>query len=163
MRVLAIGAAFAALSAAPVLAAAAPAPPAPSLKEYASAAEVQALMDNAKAKRTNEPNYIQPLLRLAPYAANLEYRMAVGPAAVHEHEAEMFYVVKGAGDLTTGGTLVGQTRPNPANLSGTAITGGSTRRISEGDFVIVPENTPHWFGVIAQAPLVLMAIHVPRN
>ena len=163
MRALVIGAVFAVLSAAPVLAATAPLTPAPNLKDYASSAEVQALIENAKKTRTNQPNIIQPLLRLAPYAANLEYRASVGPAAVHVHEAEMFYVIQGSGDLVTGGTLVNQTQPNPDNLSGTAIASGSTRRIGAGDFVIVPENTPHWFGAISQAPLVLMAIHVPRN
>ena len=147
---------------APVLAAAPPAP-APVLKDYASSAEVQALIENARRNRTTEPNYNQPLLRLAPYAANLEYRAIAGPAAVHEHEAELFYVVKGSAMLTTGGTLVNPARANAANLSGTAIAGGDTRKVSEGDFIIVPENTPHWFGSIVDAPVVLMAIHMPRN
>jgi mannose-6-phosphate isomerase-like protein (cupin superfamily) len=141
---------------------AAPAP-APVLKDYASSAEVQALIENARKTRTDQPNIIQPLLRLAPYAANLEYRAGVGPAAVHEHAAELFYVVKGHAALTTGGTLVNETRPNADNLSGTAISGGSTREVKEGDFIIVPEKTPHWFGSIPDGPIVLMAIHVPRG
>src|SRR3954471_3669791 len=111
MRVLAIGAALAALSAAQALAAVPPPPvvPAPVFKDYASSAEVQALIAKAKKTRTTEATIIQPLLRLAPYGANLEYRAAVGPAAVHEHEAELFYVIKGSAVLTTGGKLVDET------------------------------------------------------
>ena len=37
-----------------------------------------------------------------------------------------------------------------------------SRTISKGDFVIVPENTPHWFSKI-DGTLVLMSLHVPRT
>ena len=104
----------------------------------------------------------QPLLRLAPYNANLEYRAAVGPAAVHEKEAEMFYVIEGSATLVTGGKIVNETRTNPENLSGTGIEGGMGRKLSKGDFAIVPQNTPHWFSPI-DGVIVLMSLHVPRT
>ena len=50
---------------------------------------------------------------------------AVGPASVHEKEAELFYVIDGSGTLVTGGKLVGETRTNADNLAGTAIEGGA--------------------------------------
>jgi len=132
-------------------------------KMYASSADVAALIAKAKADRKeNQANFIQQILQLAPYNANLEYRAAVGPAAVHEKEAEMFYVIDGSGTLVTGGKLVGETRTNAENLSGTAIEGGSSRPVAKGDFFIVPENTPHWFGTI-NGTLVLMSLHVPRT
>ena len=160
MRAFAIGAALTVLSVA--AASAAPAPP-EATKDFTSASEVQALIANAKAKRTTELNYPQRLLHLAPYNANLEYRAVAGTAAVHEHEAEVFVVIEGAGVLTTGGKLIAETRTNADNLSGTGITGGSSRRIAKGDFMIVPENVPHWFSEITSGPLVLMAFHVPRG
>jgi mannose-6-phosphate isomerase-like protein (cupin superfamily) len=136
---------------------------APPVKTYASSADVAALIAKAKADRKeNQANFIQQILQLAPYNANLEYRAAVGPAAVHEKEAEMFYVIDGSGTLVTGGKLVGETRTNAENLSGTAIEGGSSRPVAKGDFFIVPENTPHWFGTI-NGTLVLMSLHVPRT
>ncbi len=160
MRAAFIIGALAALAASS--AALAAAAPAPVFKDYASSTEVQGLIAAAKARRTTEPNIIQPLLRLAPYAANLEYRASVGPAAVHLHEAEMFYVVQGSANLVTGGALVNQTQPNADNLSGTAIKDGVERRVQTGDFVIVPEKTPHQFTGIDPV-IVLMAIHVPRG
>ncbi len=33
--------------------------------------------------------------------------------------------------------------------------------VAKGDFVIVPENTGHWFSEI-KSTLVLMSVHVPR-
>ena len=93
--------------------------------------------------------------------ANLEYRASVGPAAVHEKEAELMYVVDGSGTITTGGTLVNQTRANPANLTGTGIDGGTQQKIAKGDFIFIPENTPHWIGAI-DGTIILVTLHVPR-
>jgi mannose-6-phosphate isomerase-like protein (cupin superfamily) len=57
--------------------------------------------------------------------------------------------------------VVGEKRTNDANLSGTAIDGGSTQVINKGDFAIIPEGTPHQFKP-SNGPLVLMTLHVPR-
>lgn len=132
-------------------------------KTYTSASEVQSLIAKARSERKdNQPIVTQRILQLAPYNANLEYRASVGPAAVHEKEAEMFYVIEGGATLVTGGKLTKEARTNPENLTGTGIEGGESRSISKGDFVIVPENTPHWFSAITNGPLVLMSLHVPR-
>ena len=126
----------------------------PEMKTYTSAADVRALIAQKKAG---------PLLAAAPYSANMEYRATVGPAAVHEREAEIFYIIEGTGTLVTGGKLVNETRSNPTNLSGTAVEGGSSRTVSKGDFILVPEGTPHWFSAIGgNGVLIDMSIHVPR-
>jgi mannose-6-phosphate isomerase-like protein (cupin superfamily) len=131
-------------------------------KIYTSAKEVVAMMAKAKKDRKqDQANFIQGILRLAPYSANLEYRAAVGPAALHEKEAELFYVIDGSGTLVTGGKLAGESRTNAENLTGTGIDGGDTQNVAKGDFFIVPENTPHWFSKI-NGTLVLMSLHVPR-
>ncbi len=132
------------------------------VKTYTSAAEIQELIAKSKSERKdNAPLVTQQILKLAPYNANLEYRAAVGPAAVHEKEAEMFYVIDGSATLMTGGKLVNEKRTNPENLTGTAIEGGKSQAVAKGDFIIVPENTPHWFSSI-NGTLVLMSLHVPR-
>jgi hypothetical protein len=50
---------------------------------------------------------------------------------------------------------------NATNLSGTSVEGGTPRRIAKGDYIFVPENTPHSF-TKTQGRLVIMSIHVPR-
>jgi mannose-6-phosphate isomerase-like protein (cupin superfamily) len=136
-------------------------PSSSSLKTFASSTDVAELIAQAKSEHKDQPTISKPILRLAPYSANLEYRSSVGPAAVHEHEAEMFYVIDGSATLTTGGKLVSEKRTNAENLSGTAIEGGAAQKVAKGDFIIVPENTPHWFGAI-DGTLILMSLHVPR-
>ncbi len=132
-------------------------------KEFASAADIQAMIAKAKNDRKDGQAIVnQNILRLAPIQANLEYRASVGPASVHETEAEMFYVVEGTATMITGGKLVGETRTNAENLSGTAIEGGSSRTVAKGDFIMVPEKTAHWFSKI-DGVLVLMSLHVPHT
>jgi mannose-6-phosphate isomerase-like protein (cupin superfamily) len=140
------------------------APATPSPKLFAGSADVTAMIAKAKSERKpDQANFVQPIVQLAPYNANLEYRAAGvnAPASVHEREAEMFYVVDGSGTLVTGGTLREEKRTNAENLTGTGIDGGSSRRLSKGDFVMVPEKTAHWFTQIDGA-LVLMSIHLPH-
>ena len=85
------------------------------VKTFTSAADVESMIAKAKSERKpDQANFNQPLLRLAPYAVNLEYRVEGidTPATVHEKEAELIYVVDGAGVLTTGGKLIGERRTN---------------------------------------------------
>jgi len=137
-------------------------PTAQAMKIFTSSAEVTALIAKAKSERKDgQATVVEHILQLAPYNASLEYRASVGPAAVHEREAELMYVIDGSATLTTGGKLTNESRPNPANLTGTGIEGGTTQKVAKGDFLIVPENTPHWFSSI-DGVLVLMTLHVPR-
>jgi len=138
------------------------APPLPKL--FAGSADVVAMMAKAKAERKpDQANFVQPIVQLAPYNANLEYRAAGvnAPASVHEREAEMFYVVDGSGTLVTGGKLREEKRTNAENLTGTGIDGGMSRKLAKGDWVMVPEKTAHWFTQI-DGTLVLMSIHLPH-
>jgi len=164
MRAFVMGTAFAIMSAT----ARAQQPAAQNLpppKMFTSSSELAALIAKAKSERkSDQANFAQPILRLAPYTANLEYRVAGlnANAAVHEHEAELFYVVGGSGTLVTGGKMLDEKRVNTENLQGSGIDGGTRQRVSQGDFLIVPENTPHWFGEIDGA-LILVSFHVPRG
>ena len=119
----------------------------------------------AKAKtdrKDNAPIVAQSLLQLAPYNVSLEYRASVGNAAVHETEAELFYVVDGSAMLVTGGKLKDEKRTNAENSNGSGIEGGVSRHVAKGDFVMVPEGTPHWFSAI-DGTIVLMSLHLPRG
>ena len=133
----------------------------PADKIVATNAEIMAMVAKAKKERKpDQPTFAQPLLALAPYGANLEYRAAVGPSAVHKKYAEFFYVIDGSATLVTGGKVANE-KANGDNLSGTGIEGGSPRQVAKGDFVIVPENTPHWFSTI-NGTITLMSFRLPR-
>jgi len=140
-----------------------PAPaPAPGRTSVMSAADVAALIAKAKVDRKDTQALLaQSMIRLAPYNVSLEYRAAVATAAVHETEAELFYVIDGSETLVTGGRLKNESRTNETNLSGSGIEGGQSRHVAKGDFIMVPENVPHWFSAI-DGTVVLMSLHLPH-
>ena len=136
-----------------------PTPP----RTFMSHSEIAALVDKAKADRKGDaPLTSEPILSLAPYRAQLEYRPATAPAAVHEKDAELMVVLQGAGNIVTGGKLVGEKRTNAANLSGASIAEGHSQAVTVGDMLIVPANTPHQVIPTGGAPIVLMTMHVPH-
>jgi mannose-6-phosphate isomerase-like protein (cupin superfamily) len=132
-------------------------------KTFTPASEVVALIAKAKSDhKEGQPTVTEPMLELGSYDGHLEYRPSVGPGAVHEKEAEIFYVIDGSGIMVTGGKLVKEKRTDATNLTGSAIEGGTSRNIAKGDFILVPENTTHWFSSIGGV-LVLFSVHVPRS
>ena len=135
----------------------------PMMKSFAAGADIPALIAKAKAERKgDQPLVIVPMASVAPYNVSLEYRPGTSPAAVHEKDAEVMYVLEGNGTIVTGGKLVDEKRTNAANLNGASIADGKPQAVSKGDLLIVPENTPHQVIPGGGAPIVLMTLHVPR-
>jgi mannose-6-phosphate isomerase-like protein (cupin superfamily) len=159
MRMQMLAYTFAAMVAASgALAQAAAVPPAVFMNDK----DIMSLVDKAKADRKGDaPTTAEPILLLAPYRAQLEYRPVGGPAALHEKDAELMVVLQGTGDIVTGGTLVDEKRVNANNLTGTSISGGTSHPVVKGDMILIPANSPHQVTPSGGAPIVLMTMHVP--
>jgi len=124
---------------------------------YASAADVAALVAQAERKSVGaNAMVVGNLLRLDPFIASLEYRPSDKSInfeiGLHPKEAELLYVIDGSGTLVTGGRLAADKM---------RIEGGQPQKVSKGDFILIPENTLHWFSHVDKT-LVLMSMHVPR-
>ena len=129
---------------------------------FMNSKEIMGLVAKAKADRKGDaPLVAEPILLLAPYRAQLEYRPATSPAAVHEKDAELFVVLQGTGNIVTGGKLVDEKRVNANNLSGPSIANGHSQAVVKGDMLIVPANTAHQVIPTGGAPIVVMTMHVP--
>ena len=85
--------------------------------------------------------------------AMLHREKAETSALIHDHVTETYYILSGAGTITTGGTLGD---PKPTDLTkvnagmsqtGTRI-GGESRKVKPGDIIIIPAGTPHSFSVL---------------
>ena len=78
--------------------------------------------------------------------------------AVHFKVSEVYHVMKGSGTLVTGGSVVNPktraadsievTREDGPGVTGTAIQGGVNHELKEGDVIVIPAGTPHWFSKI---------------
>jgi mannose-6-phosphate isomerase-like protein (cupin superfamily) len=129
---------------------------------FMSDKDIMALVDKAKADRKGDaPIVAEPILQLAPYKAQLEYRPGTGSAAFHEKDAELMVVLAGTGNIVTEGKLVDEKRVNANNLSGSSISGGVTHAVVKGDMILIPASTPHQVIPTGGAPIVLMTMHVP--
>ena len=135
---------------------------APSGTVFMNSKEIMGLVDKAKADRKGDaPTTAEPILLLAPYRAQLEYRPIGGPAALHEKDAELMVVLDGSGDIVTGGKIVDGKRVNANNFSGPSIANGESHPVVKGDMIFIPANTPHQVTPAGGAPIVLMTMHVP--
>jgi mannose-6-phosphate isomerase-like protein (cupin superfamily) len=53
---------------------------------------------------------------------------------------ELHFIVSGSATFVTGGTLT------PASGGpGSVLQGGVSKKVSKGDAILVPSNTPHWY------------------
>jgi mannose-6-phosphate isomerase-like protein (cupin superfamily) len=134
-------------------------PAAGTLKMFETSADVAAIVARLKAQPA-QPLRSAPLFQYPPYRVNIEYRTAVAPAAIHETEGELFYVIDGSATFVIGGQLTEQKRQNAQNLQGTAITGGTSRKVSKGDFMLVPAGSAHGFSAV-DGTITLMTLHLP--
>ena len=124
-----------------------------------SAADIQTQLD--PARKTNA----LPNIRVVDAGG---HNIAVGaltrkegspqPVAVHYKVSEIYNVLSGEATLVTGGTVLNP-KVRPADSAqvkqqdgpgetGTAIEGGTSRQIKQGDVVVIPAGTPHTFSKI---------------
>ncbi len=86
-----------------------------------------------------------PLLEVEAYKIHASRREAPGMAEIHEIDTDIIYVLDGAATLVTGGTVKDAKSTAPGEIRGVAIQNGVTRQLVQGDVVVVPNGTPHWF------------------
>jgi hypothetical protein len=163
MRLALTLAATAVLAAAGIGAAHAQAP-APDVEMFATGPEVQTLIANARAKYDpkSAASFSQTIVKAAPYEVTLDYRTHGGTSSLHEKQAELIFVMEGKMTFVIGGTMVEPKNTNADNFAGTGIKGGVPRQMAKGDWVMVPQNTPHWISA-TEGELILIALHMPRG
>jgi oxalate decarboxylase/phosphoglucose isomerase-like protein (cupin superfamily) len=94
--------------------------------------------------------------------AAVEYRRSTTPASLHTRMAEFFYVVDGEADLILGGTLINPRCLNSSNLVGDGVDGGVTYHVKKGTYILVPENTVHYFtNIDKKQGMTALVLHVP--
>lgn len=79
------------------------------------------------------------------YMVHTSRRDKPGLAEIHTLDTDIIYVMQGNATFVTGGTAVDAREIAPNEIRGSRIEGGETRKLSKGEVIIVPSNTPHWF------------------
>jgi len=138
------------------------APSPPPDKLFTAGTDIPALLAQAKANQKSPSiNSVVPIAVNGPYRVLLEYRTGLTPPTIHHGQAELVHVIQGSATLVTGGKLIGAkaSQPGAANESGTGIEGASPQKLTAGDYVVVPAETPHQFQNV-QGEFVIMSVHM---
>jgi glc operon protein GlcG len=85
------------------------------------------------------------LLENDRFKVHASRREAPGMAEVHTRDTDIVYVLRGSATLVTGGTVLDARPTAPDEVRGSAIAGGETRQLVQGDVIVIPNGTPHWF------------------
>ena len=137
--------------------------PPPNQAFYLSAADVTAHRNKLQNVAYANITLVERVEPSSP--SGVAYRMAVDRrrppqrAAAHATEGEIWAVVDGSGEITTGGKIVETKDGNTVNRR---IEGGTVHKVSKGDFLLIPENVPHQ--VTAFTPeLYMVTFEYPRG
>ncbi len=101
----------------------------------------------------------RPLLETERYKVHASRREAPGMAEVHARDTDIVYVLAGSATLVTGGQVVDGRTTAADEIRGARIDGGETRRLVQGDVVVVPNGVPHWFQQV-DGPLLYYVVKV---
>ena len=82
------------------------------------------------------------------YMIHTSRRVEPGKVEVHEADTDLIYVLGGRATFVTGGTLLDGQTIAPGEIRGTKLRGGTTRELVQGDVIVVPNGTPHWFEAV---------------
>ena len=66
-------------------------------------------------------------------------------AEMHDKTNHIFIIVDGEATFVTGGKLVNPKDTAPGQIRADGIEGGEVHRLSRGDVITIPANTPHWW------------------
>ena len=92
------------------------------------------------------------LVNMGNYMVHASHRDADGVAEIHTLDTDLIYMLAGSATFITGGNVPDAKAIEPNELRGAAIVGGDSRRIVEGDVIVVPAGVPHMFTEV-QGPL----------
>jgi mannose-6-phosphate isomerase-like protein (cupin superfamily) len=117
-----------------------PAPPAGSAGTYKSGAELMEILK--KNMSTTGEMTTSAVSNTDQYRINIVHRVKPAGAIAHPGNTELHYIIEGSGTVVTGGTIK---RPAAGSSELASIEGGTTKHVTKGDVVIVPENSAHWY------------------
>jgi mannose-6-phosphate isomerase-like protein (cupin superfamily) len=66
-------------------------------------------------------------------------------AEMHDKTNHIFIIVDGEATFVTGGKLTNAKVVSPGQTRADGIEGGDVHRLSKGDVIAIPANTPHWW------------------
>lgn len=110
---------------------------------YWSASELKGFAKTLSPKIDAKKAASQQLANFGNHVVMIAHREGSGEAELHEKMVDFMIVESGEATLAVGGKMRNAKTIGPGEMRGPSIDGGTKRKLSPGDVVHVPANTPH--------------------
>jgi mannose-6-phosphate isomerase-like protein (cupin superfamily) len=107
------------------------------------ASDLKARGAQLAAKMGEQKSASETLADYGKYNTMLSRREGSGGGELHEKMADIFVIQSGDATVVVGGSLTDSHTTGAGEVRGTAVVGGASHRVSVGDVVHIPANTPH--------------------
>jgi mannose-6-phosphate isomerase-like protein (cupin superfamily) len=116
-----------------------------------------------KMARASEGSASEVLKEYPRHNIQLSVRLRSGIAELHEHFADIFFVLDGRATLVTGGKILKPQTTALGEVRGTMIEGGDRQELRVGDVAHIAAGTPHQILVAGDATFSAMVIKVQES
>ena len=113
--------------------------------------------------RASEGSASEILREYPRHNIQLSVRLRSGSAELHEHFADIFFILDGRATLVTGGTIVKPLSAGAGEVRGTMIEGGDRQELRAGDVAHIAAGTPHQILLAGDATFTAMVIKVQES
>ena len=119
--------------------------PAPEGFKIWTAASLTSVNQKLSHDAPSDPHHfaVQMLSDFPNDAFMLVHREADGQPELHETQVDVIFVQSGSATVLVGGTLVNAETVAPHEKRNGSIQGGTRQKLSAGDILRIPANTPH--------------------
>lgn len=104
----------------------------------------------------------KPLGSFGNHSAEVWRRDKPGQAELHRTKTDLLIVEDGEATLVYGGTIPDARSTSVAEVRGTSIAGGMSRKLGPGDVIRIPPNTPHQFILAKGKSISYLAVKIAR-
>ena len=116
-----------------------------------------------KMARLGDGSASETLQEYPRHSVMLSVRLRSGVAELHEHFADLFFVLEGRATLVTGGSVEKAQTVAPGEIRGSAVVGGKSQELRAGDAAHVPAGVPHQMLLAAESQLTCIVLKVQEN
>ena len=113
--------------------------------------------------RASEGSASEILKEYPRHNVQLSVRLRSGIAELHEHFADIFFVLDGRATLVTGGVIVDPKSIGPGEIRGSMVADGARQELRAGDVAHIAAGTPHQILLSGDASFSAMVIKVQEN